>query len=98
MLLLRRDNAVFENQTIYATANAYFGCEFRRCVIIFKGFPSAFVNCKFSDYIWHLDFVLHDPKQVTALSNFIDQAVKSSLPVRRPAAPEPEPAEAASRS
>jgi hypothetical protein len=87
MKLLRHDGKTFDNQTIYGTANAYFGCTFRRCVIVFKGFPSAFVNCQFADCVWHLDFVLHDPEQVTALATFIDQAVKNSLPGSRAAAP-----------
>src|SRR5262245_44962791 len=84
--LLRRDNVVFEGQPIYATGTAYFGCEFRRCVIVFKGFPAVFANCRFSGCIWHLDFVLHDRDQLSAMTNFIEQAVKPSLTIAPPAA------------
>ena len=37
--LLRHDDVVFDDQTVYSSGHAYFGCEFHRCTIVNTGQP-----------------------------------------------------------
>ncbi len=78
--LLRHDNVKFQDQTVYFTGNAYFGCEFHKCVIIVKGLPYFYQNCKFNGCIWHLDLILHDREQAIGLQKFIAENIALSLP------------------
>ena len=79
--LLRHDNAEFDDQIVYATGNAYFGCDFTRCVILLKGFPFHFNTCKFIGCIWHIDIVIHDHGQLNALRALMDDVMTKSLPI-----------------
>jgi hypothetical protein len=77
--LLKHDNVVFEDQVVYGTGNAYFGCEFIRSVLVVKGFPFHFENCRFESCAWHIDLVLHDPQQIADLVSWLEQ-IKQPIP------------------
>jgi len=79
--LLRHDQAVFDDQTVYATGNAYLGCEFRRCTIILKGVPFLFDTCIFDSCVWDLSLVIHCREQAAALSSFFSTTIMQSLPM-----------------
>ena len=79
--LLRHDNVVFEDQTVYVTGNAYIGCEFHRCTMILKGFPFHMESSQFHGCIWAVDFVIHDRVQLTELTKAFEQMVMQSLPI-----------------
>jgi hypothetical protein len=78
--LLRHDRTVFENQTVYITGNAYVACEFHRCTLVFTGFPFALEDCEFRGCIWHLNILLHDPRQTEEVIELLSEMVLQTVP------------------
>jgi hypothetical protein len=78
--LLTHKDAVFDDAVVYATGNAYMGCEFNRCVFVFKGFPTYFHTCKFDGCVWHIDLVIHDLEQFKIVFEFLQNVIGSSVP------------------
>lgn len=81
-VLLKHENTVFEDQTVYATGNAYVGCTFRRCVLVAVSTADmVFDKCEFETCIWHLNVVIHDHKSCAAIEKllgFIRQSVPTA--------------------
>lgn len=90
-ILLRHNDTVFEDRTVYATGNAYLKCNFRRCTVVFKGLPFLFDTCIFSGCIWHIDVLLHDREQTTELMQFVSDLVTKSLPTLKESEPDSDP-------
>ncbi len=91
MALLRHDNVGYEDQTVYVTGNAFFGCQFVRCVLVLRGVPFHLEKCSFVDCMWHLDVAIHDREQLNVLLEFLQGARESlpRLPDQPPTAPPP---------
>lgn len=77
--LLRHDQVIYEDQTVILTGQAFFGCEFHRCVLVLAGFPTHVEHCELDSCIWHINMVIHDPAQ---LSNLME-----TLTLARPGLP-----------
>lgn len=93
LALLRHDQVVYEDQTVYVSGNAYFGCEFHRCTMVMSGGPSILSDCQFGGCIWHLNVILHDHGQATAFLGVLQGTVLPSLPSLAPAQPSAQAAE-----
>jgi len=78
--MLRHDDTVFEDQILYVTGNAYFGCEFHRCTMIFRGFPCAFDTCEFRGCIWHVDCLFHDQEQLKQFREVVLPLMQQTIP------------------
>lgn len=74
-LLLRHDNVVFQDQTVYTTGNAYIGCIFRRCMMVAVGLGNAaFERCNFEACAWHINVIVHDPQTCEGLQQLVNVA------------------------
>lgn len=50
------DGASYNHETIALDGEAFRGCEFRACRLVYSGGePPQFDNCKFDDCDWRLD-------------------------------------------
>jgi len=78
-MLLHR-NVVFEDETVYLAANAYFGCTFRRCVLIMRESVSHLEQCTFDSCIWHLDLLAHDQATWDEFLRTVAPMIAQSLP------------------
>lgn len=77
-VLLKHENTIFEDQTIYATGNAYVNCTFRRCVlVVVSSAEMIFDQCQFQACAWHLNLVVHDHKSCAALETLLGLARQS---------------------
>ncbi|MGE5609239.1 MAG: hypothetical protein ACM359_08290 [Bacillota bacterium] len=77
-VLLKHENRVFEDQTVYATGNAYHGCIFRRCVLVAASVNNmVFDQCSFEACVWHLNFVVHDHETCEAAQKLLRYARQS---------------------
>jgi hypothetical protein len=100
-LLLHKD-AVFEDQIVYIDGNAYLGCDFRRCTVFYRGGvttlggPGPEEQNRMDSCIWHLDVIIHDHDQLQGFMQFLEQAVKRSLPTAPLLPPEDKPSDAKS--
>jgi hypothetical protein len=82
-VLLKHENTVFEDQTIYATGSAYVGCTFRRCAIVVVNTANmVFDNCGFEACIWHVNAVIHDHESCAAMEKLLG-FVRQSVPTVR---------------
>jgi hypothetical protein len=79
-VLLKHENRVFEDQTVYATGNAYVGCVFRRCVLVaVSAGGMVFDECRFEACVWHLNVVVHDDETCEGAQRLLRYA-RQSLP------------------
>ena len=79
-ILLKHEDTVFEDQTIYATGNAYVGCTFRRCVLVVVGASNmVFDACDFQACVWHFNVVVHDDESVEAFQKLL-RCARQSIP------------------
>ncbi|MFI5377727.1 MAG: hypothetical protein ACHRHE_00355 [Tepidisphaerales bacterium] len=77
-VLLKHENRVFEDQTVYATGNAYHACVFRRCVFVAASPGNmVFDECVFDACAWHLNFVVHDLETCEAAQKLLRYARQS---------------------
>lgn len=60
-LLIDHRDIVFEDDIVYMTGHAFYNCVFKRCTLVFKGFPGPMlVGCSFGGCAIHIDCVLHE--------------------------------------
>ncbi len=77
-VVLKHEDRVFEDQTVYATGNAYHGCVFRRCVLVAASAGNmVFDQCSFETCAWHLNFVVHDLESCEAAQKLLRHARQS---------------------
>lgn len=78
--LLLHKGVTFEDQTVYLSGNAYVECNFARCTFVLRDAPFHIEGGKAEGCVWHLDLVVHDPAQLTALITFLQSSVAGSIP------------------
>lgn len=84
--LLRHDNVAYEDQTVYLSGNAFFGCDFRRCTFVLTGsIVFHCEKCEFHSCIWHVDMLLHDISQAQALIAILQNIAINTIPKVEPA-------------
>jgi hypothetical protein len=79
-VLLKHEDVVFDDETIYSSGNAYKRCTFNRCVIVVRDTPGVFEDCGFSGCIWHVDILVHDSDQWDAFMSGIASMITKTLP------------------
>lgn len=78
-ILLLHTNAVFEDETLYLSGNAYTGCTFRRCMFIVGDIPFSMSGCGFDTCVWRLEMTVHDLHSLAKVDDLI--------PIMRPTLP-----------
>jgi hypothetical protein len=64
LILVTHRDVVFEDRVVYLTGNTFDNCTFKRCTLIYIGFPMTVVNCHIDNSCsFHIDTVLHDATQ-----------------------------------
>jgi hypothetical protein len=78
--LMRRDNIVFRDQTVYMAGHAFVNCTFEHCTIVVRESTGVLDNCTFNHCVWHLDLFIGDRERFQALVSNIGPILLNSLP------------------
>jgi len=77
---LIHEGRTFEDQTIYITGNAYIGCTFKRCTLVYAGLPYRIVDSQAIACNLQLSWLVHDRKQWLDFLKNIGPIVANMLP------------------
>lgn len=78
--LLRRENQVYRDQTVYMAGHAFVNCAFENCTIIVREATGVLERCEFANCVWHLDLFIPDRERFAQLVDNIGPILLRSLP------------------
>ena len=82
-MLVHHTNAIFEDQAVYMSGNAYTDCEFHRCVLVLAGQPGVATRCRFDTCSLHILCLVPDKANLDGLIETL-QLLRPGLPESPP--------------
>lgn len=74
MFLTKHEQQTFQNQTIYVTGQAFVGCTFINCTLVFREGLFLMEQCNVQRCNWHIDRVVMwgNPESIKELVALVD--------------------------
>ncbi len=74
------EDLTFENRVMHLTGHAYVNCTFRKCTIVFRGFPTKCDHVHFEDCVWEINWLVHDRNQWEVFLEKLGPSLIGSVP------------------